>query len=62
MLLTNMATPTSLMVTIWSLRSVPISLLVLMFVFNSGSVSAPHANLHFWFDAIAILGIVGIIK
>lgn len=61
MLLTNMATPTSLMVTIWSLRSVPISLLVLMFVFNSGSVSAPQANLHFWFDTIAISGIVGII-
>ena len=61
MLLTNMATPTSLMVTIWSLRSVPISLLVLMFVFNSGSISAPQANLHFWFEAIAISGIVGII-
>ena len=56
-----MATPTSLMVTIWSLRSVPISLLVLMFVFNSGSISTPKPNLHFWFDAIAVLGIVGII-
>jgi hypothetical protein len=61
MLLTNMATPTSLMVTIWSLRSVPISLLVLMFVFNSGSISTPQPNPHFWFEAIAILGIVGII-
>jgi hypothetical protein len=56
-----MATPTSLLVTIWSLRSVPISMLILMFVFNSGSVHAPLPNLHFWFDAIAILGIVGII-
>jgi hypothetical protein len=61
MLLQNMTIPTSLMVTIWSLRSVPISLLVLMFVFNSGSISAPHANLQFWFDAIAISGIVAII-
>jgi hypothetical protein len=49
------------MVTIWSLRSVPISMLILMFVYNSGSVRAPHPNLHFWFDAIAIVGIVGII-
>jgi hypothetical protein len=56
-----MKTPISLMVTIWSLRSVPISLLILMFVFNSGSLHAPHPNLHFWFDTIAILGIVGII-
>jgi hypothetical protein len=56
-----MATPTSLMVAIWSLRSVPISMLILMFVFNSGSVQAPHPTWHFWFDAIAILGIVGII-
>ncbi len=61
MLLPNMTMPTSLMVTIWSLRSVPVSLLVLMFVFNSGSVSTPHPNLHFWFDAIAVCGIVGII-
>jgi hypothetical protein len=58
---TNISTPTSLMVTIWSLRSVPISMLILMFVFNSGSIHAPHPNLHFWFDAIAIVGIVGII-
>jgi hypothetical protein len=49
------------MVTIWSLRSVPISMLVLMFVFNSGSIQAPHPNLHFWFDAIAISGLIGII-
>jgi hypothetical protein len=56
-----MATPTSLIVTIWSLRSVPISMLILMFVFNSGSVQAPLPNLHFWFDAIAITGIIGII-
>ena len=62
MLLANiMATPTSLMVAIWSLRSVPISLLVLMFVFNSGSIHDPQANLHFWFDAIAIAGIIGIV-
>jgi hypothetical protein len=59
--LTNTITPTSLMVTIWSLRSVPISMLILMFVFNSGSVHTPHPNLHFWFDAIAIFGIIGII-
>lgn len=56
-----MATPISLMVVIWSLRSVPISMLVLMFVFNSGSIQSPHPNLHFWFDAIAIGGIVSII-
>lgn len=56
-----MSIPASLMVTIWSLRSVPISILILMFVFNSGSIHAPHPNLHFWFDAIAISGIVGII-
>ncbi len=61
MLLTNMSIPTSLMVAIWSLRSVPISMLILMFVFNSGSIHAPHPNLHFWFDAIAISGIIGII-
>ena len=56
-----MSVPTSLMVTIWSLRSVPISMLILMFVFNSGSIHAPHPNLHFWFDVLAIGGIVGII-
>jgi hypothetical protein len=56
-----MTTPTSLLVTIWSLRSVPISMLILMFVFNSGSIKAPHPTLHFWFDAIAIVGIIGII-
>ena len=49
------------MVTIWSLRSVPISMLILMFVFNSGSIRAPHPSLHVWFDAIAIVGIIGII-
>jgi hypothetical protein len=53
--------PTSLTVTIWSLRSVPISMLMLMFVFNSGSVAVPNPNLHFWFDAIAIAGIIAII-
>ena len=56
-----MSTPTSLMVTIWSLRSVPISMLILMFVFNSGSLNSPRPTLHFWFDAIAIAGVVGII-
>ena len=56
-----MSIPTSLMVAIWSLRSVPISMLILMFVFNSGSIHAPHPNLHFWFDVLAISGIVGII-
>jgi hypothetical protein len=56
-----MATPTSLLVTIWSLRSVPITMLILMFVFNSGSIQAPQPNLHFWFDTIAITGIIGII-
>ena len=61
MLLTNTPIPTSLIITIWSLRSVPISLLILMFVFNSGSIHMPRTNSHFWFDAIAILGIVGII-
>jgi hypothetical protein len=62
MLLANiMAAPISLTVAIWSLRSVPISLLVLMFVFNSGSIHDPQANLHFWFDAIAISGIIGIV-
>jgi hypothetical protein len=40
---------------------VPISMLILMFVFNSGSIHYPHPSLHFWFDAIAIVGIVGII-
>lgn len=61
MLLTNTSIPASLMVTIWSLRSVPISMLILMFVFNSGSLVAPRPNGHFWFDAIAVLGIIGII-
>jgi hypothetical protein len=61
MLLTNTPTPTSLIIAIWSLRSVPISLLILMFVFNSGSLHMPLTNSHFWFDTIAILGIVGII-
>jgi hypothetical protein len=55
------AIPTSLTVTIWSLRSVPISMLILMFLFNSGSVAVPNPNLHFWFDAIAIAGIIAII-
>jgi hypothetical protein len=58
---TTTAIPTALMIAIWSLRSVPISLLILMFVFNSGSIRAPHPNLNFWFDAIAIIGIIGII-
>jgi hypothetical protein len=53
--------PTSITVAIWSLRSVPISMLMLMFVFNSGSVAVPNPNLHFWFDAIAIAGIIAII-
>jgi hypothetical protein len=61
MLLVNLATPTSLIVTTWSLRSVPISLLVLMFVFNSGSIQSPQTTLHFWFEAIAVLGIVSTI-
>ena len=61
MLVTNPPIPTSLIITIWSLRSVPISMLILMFVFNSGSINIPRTNLHFWFDAIAILGVVGII-
>jgi hypothetical protein len=61
MLLTNTSTPASLIVAIWSLRSVPISLLILMFLFNSGSIVTPHPNGHFWFDAIAIVGIVGIV-
>ena len=39
----------------------PISMLVLMFVFNSGSIRVPEAGLHFWFDAIAIAGIIGIL-
>jgi hypothetical protein len=56
-----MATPTSLLVTIWSLRSVPITMLILMFVFNSGSIQSPNPNLHFWIDAIAITGIIAII-
>jgi hypothetical protein len=60
-ILTNSITPISLTISIWSLRSVPISLLVLMFVFNSGSIPSPHPTLHFWFDATAILGIVGIL-
>lgn len=57
-----MTTPTSLMVAIWSLRSVPISLFMLMFVFNSGSLQVPLPNLNFWFDAIAVLGIIAIIS
>lgn len=56
-----MPTPTSLIVTIWSLRSVPICLLILMFVFNSGSNNVPQTNLHFWFDVLAMSGIVSII-
>jgi hypothetical protein len=56
-----MSTPTSLMVAIWSLRSVPISMLILMFVFNSGSIQSPHASLHFWFDSIAITVLLGLI-
>jgi hypothetical protein len=61
MLVSNTSTPASLMVTIWSLRSVPISMLILMFVFNSGSIVTPHPNRHFWFDAIAMIGTIGII-
>jgi hypothetical protein len=61
MIFTDTPIPKSVIVTIWSLRSVPISMLILMFVFNSGSIHTPHANLHFWFDAIAIMGIIGII-
>jgi hypothetical protein len=56
-----MTIPSSVTVAIWSLRSVPITLLGLMFVFNSGSIRTPYPNLHFWFDAIAVLGIVGIV-
>jgi hypothetical protein len=62
MLLTNTSIPVSLTVAIWSLRSVPISMLILMFVFNSGSIVTPHPNGHFWFDAIAIMGVIGIIS
>jgi hypothetical protein len=61
MLLTKSKTPVSVMVAIWSLRSVPICLLVLMFVFNSGSTRVPVANSQFWFDTIAVMGIVSII-
>ena len=61
MLFTYPPIPTSLIITIWSLRSVPICLLILMFVFNSGSIHRPLTNSHFWFDAISMLGIVGII-
>lgn len=61
MLLSHPKPPTSLLVTIWSLRSVPIGLSVLMFIFNSGSIRTPQATIHFWFDAIAIAGIVGIL-
>jgi hypothetical protein len=61
MFLVNRLIPPALIVTIWSLRSVPISMLILMFVFNSGSIHAPLPNLHFWFDTIAIIGIIGII-
>ncbi len=61
MLLTKPKTPVSVMVAIWSLRSVPISLLILMFVFNSGSTRVPVANSQFWFDTIAMMGIVGIL-
>ncbi len=61
MLLATKATPISLLVAIWSLRSVPICLLMLMFVFNSGSIPSPHPSLHFWFDTIAVAGIVSII-
>lgn len=56
-----MTTPTSVIVAIWSLRSVPISMLILMFVFNSGSLRVPNPNPSFWFDAISIIGIIGII-
>jgi hypothetical protein len=58
---TKLSMPTSVTVAIWSLRSVPISMLVLMFVFNSGSVVVPIPSLHFWLDAIAICGIVAIV-
>jgi hypothetical protein len=61
MLLSHPKLPTSLIVTIWSLRSVPIALSVLMFIFNSGSIRAPQATVHFWFDTLAIAGIVGIL-
>jgi hypothetical protein len=56
-----MTTPISVIVTIWSLRSVPISMLILMFVFNSGSLRVPNPNLGFWFDTISMIGIIGII-
>lgn len=56
-----MTTPMSVIVTIWSLRSVPISMLILMFVFNSGSLHTPNPNLNFWLDAISMIGIIGII-
>lgn len=61
MLITKSKTPVSVMVAIWSLRSVPISLLILMFVFNSGSTRVPVANSQFWFDTIAMMGIVCIL-
>lgn len=62
MLITQrMTVPTSLTVAIWSLRSVPISLLALMFVFNSGSIRYPYPNVQFWFDTIAVLGIIAIL-
>jgi hypothetical protein len=61
MLLANNANPIALTIAIWSLRSVPISFLILMFVFNSGSIPAPDPNLHFWLDVSAIAGIIGII-
>jgi hypothetical protein len=63
MLLPHTSIPISLTISIWSLRSVPISMSILMFVFNSGSINFPRTNhLHFWFDAAAIIGIVGIIS
>jgi hypothetical protein len=61
MLTSNPALPMSVNVAIWSLRSVPVTLLGLMFVFNSGSLRIPYVDLYFWIDAIAVLGIVAIV-
>jgi hypothetical protein len=41
---------------------VPISMLILMFVFNSGSIHAPQTDLHFWLDVMAVIGVIGIIS
>jgi hypothetical protein len=63
MVLTQTRTfPFHAIIAIWSLRLVPMAIWLLMFLFDSGSSKTPILDSRFWYDTIAICGIVTIIS